>query len=93
MKTMIRAAALAVGVLTASPVTAGELVLGLGIDEIRDRGEGAAPSGLIEYRSRELTRLAGIGIGYGLAAEADTDGDLWGEAASSLRFRSVRASA
>lgn len=78
MITMMRAAVLATGLLAAMPAVAEELVIGLGVDEIRNRGEGAAPSGLIEYRSRPFAELAGADIGYGFAAEADTDGDLWG---------------
>ncbi len=78
MKTRMRAVVLAMGLLAAAPAVADELVIGLGVDEIRDRGEGAAVSGLIEYRSRPFAELVGVDIGYGFAAEGDADGDLWG---------------
>jgi hypothetical protein len=63
------------------PAAAGELVLGLGADDLR---EGPDPGIGIEYRPAPFAapRFLGVDwtVGLGFAAETDSDGDVWGGA-------------
>ena len=63
------------------PVSAGELVLGIGADDLR---EGPDPGIGIEYRPAPFMEPQFLGVtwtvGLGFAAETDSDGDVWGGA-------------
>ena len=68
----------AAALLLAAPVGAGEFVLGLGADDIRDTD--GATAFAVELRGDPLWHLGAASLGLGAAAQVDTDGDLWGGA-------------
>lgn len=76
----LRAAAVIVATLAASPAGAAQLGLSFGYDDVLGRnGMGAASFG-VQYLGDPLASLGPVGFGLGVAGEVDTDGDLWGGA-------------
>lgn len=61
--------------VAATPSRAGEIVIGLGADDVSRRS--AAPSFSLELRASPFREWRYANLGLGWAAIADTDGDVW----------------
>lgn len=72
---LLTAAAL---IACASPLSAAEFVLGLGIDDVRNSGD--FPALAAEVRAEPRWHFGQASLGFGMAGEIDGDGDVWGGA-------------
>ena len=73
-----------------SPSWAGEWRIGVGYDDVFELGDGHATLGA-ELQGSDLLMLGQAGLGLGVAARIDADGELWAGAGPVLRIEIGRA--
>jgi hypothetical protein len=82
MKRKMAAAVGAIAILgaAASAAAAGEVVFGVGYEDVLDQHDAQAAAGWIELRSDPFYKLGPVELRGGVAGEATTDAALWGGA-------------
>lgn len=86
MRTGVAARVIFVSTLAAAPVSAAEVGVSFGYDDVFGRhGNGSAALG-VQYLTDPLASLGPVGFGLGLAGEVDGDGDVWGGVGATARL-------